>query len=73
MTFVPPETAQLVYVEPACTTFALTIVAAALSVNATLSMFGGLLRLRELEAACEPSLGGIRCLPTHSIEVNPSR
>jgi hypothetical protein len=41
VTLVPPVTVQPVYVALACTTFALTVVAAALSVNATLSMFAG--------------------------------
>ena len=45
MTVVPPLTAQLVYVELDWTSFAYTVVAEALSVNATLSMFAGLLAL----------------------------
>ncbi len=42
MTLVPPDTEQFVYVELDWSSFALTVVAAALSVNATLSMLVGL-------------------------------
>ena len=42
VTLVPPDTVQSVYVELAATSFALTLVAALSSVNATESTFAGL-------------------------------
>ena len=50
-TFVPPVTVQSVYVELVWTTLALTVVADALSVKATLSMFAGLVALSEYATA----------------------